>query len=237
VIALWLWTNQAEDVFFPPLQDVLQSFERNWLFERVGSDLVPSLWRMAVGWSVAVVAGVVFGVLIGLSATARRVTSPLVEFGRALPAAALLPLMVVAFGFQDIGKVVLIAVAVVPFVLLNVSDGVRGIDPLYRDTCRSFGIGRWRELRSVVLPAALPRIFAGARLGLVVALVAMVLSEFTASANGVGHFIVQSQQSFAIPDMWSGILLLGILGYAFALLMSVVERRLLFWQTGLSAPE
>lgn len=235
VIALWLWTSQAGSFFFPPLAEVLSAFREDWLFGRVASDLLPSLRRMATGWVIAFVLGVILGVLIGLSPTARRVTSPFVEFIRAVPSAALIPFVIVAFGFSDLGKVFLIAQACVPFVLLNAIDGVRGTDPLYRETSRVYGIGWWREFRWVILPAALPRIFAGVRLSLVVALLAMVLSEFVASTNGVGFVIVQAQQSFALPRMWAGIMLLGILGYLINVLAVAVERRALPWHQGVRA--
>ena len=83
--------------------------------------------------------------------------------------------------------------------------------------------GRDRLLR-VTLPAASPQIFAGMRLSLSLALILMVISEMVASTNGIGFFVLQSQRSFAIPEMWSGILLLGILGYVFNLAFMIVER-------------
>jgi ABC-type nitrate/sulfonate/bicarbonate transport system permease component len=94
--------------------------------------------------------------------------------------------------------------------------------------------GRDRLLR-IVLPAASPQIFAGMRTSLSLALILMVISEMVASTNGIGFFVLQSQRSFAIPEMWAGILLLGLLGYALNLIFMLVERRVLAWHRGARA--
>jgi ABC-type nitrate/sulfonate/bicarbonate transport system permease component len=90
-------------------------------------------------------------------------------------------------------------------------------------------------LLRVTLPAAAPQIFAGMRTALSLALILMVISEMVASTNGIGYFVLQSQRSFAIPEMWSGILLLGILGYVLNGLFLLVERRVLRWHRGARA--
>ena len=129
----------------------------------------------------------------------------------------------------------LIAFVCVWPVLLNTIDGVTGIDPTLRETARVYGVsGRDRLLR-IVLPAASPQIFAGMRTSLSLALILMVISEMVASTNGIGFFVLQSQRSFAIPEMWSGILLLGLLGYALNLIFVLVERRVLAWHRGARA--
>ncbi|TKW73678.1 MAG: ABC transporter permease subunit, partial [Staphylococcus hominis] len=84
----------------------------------------------------------------------------------------------------------------------------------------------------VALPAAAPQIFAGMRTSLSLALIMVVVSEMMAGGNGIGVFVLQSQRSFAITDMWSGIVLIGIFGYVFNLLLIVVENRVLAWHHG-----
>ena len=91
------------------------------------------------------------------------------------------------------------------------------------------------RLLRVTLPAAAPQIFAGMRTSLSLALILMVISEMVASTNGIGFFVLQSQRSFAIPEMWAGILLLGLLGYALNLIFMLVERRVLAWHRGARA--
>ena len=120
-------------------------------------------------------------------------------------------------------------------VLLNTIDGVTGIDPTLNDTARVYGVSGRQRLLRIVLPAASPQIFAGMRTSLSLALILMVISEMVASTNGIGYFVLQSQRTFAIPEMWSGILLLGILGYVLNAGFMLVERRVLRWHRGARA--
>jgi ABC-type nitrate/sulfonate/bicarbonate transport system permease component len=109
------------------------------------------------------------------------------------------------------------------------------VDPTLVDTGRVYRIPARDRLTHVVLPAAAPQIFAGMRTSLSLALILMVISEMVASSNGIGYFVLQSQRSFAIPEMWSGIILLGILGYAFNAIFLLLERRALAWHRGARA--
>jgi ABC-type nitrate/sulfonate/bicarbonate transport system permease component len=117
-------------------------------------------------------------------------------------------------------------------ILLNTIDGVRGVDPTMLEMSRSYGLTRARQWSRVLLPAALPQIFSGLRAALSIALILMVISEMIASTNGIGYFVLDAQRTFAIPEMWSGIILLGVLGYALNALLMLVERRILRWHRG-----
>jgi ABC-type nitrate/sulfonate/bicarbonate transport system permease component len=233
ILVVWgLWSAGADTFYFPPLTDILTTFEETWLFERVGSDVLPSLARLGAGYTIAVAAGVAIGVPLGLSRTARRGASPIVEFLRAIPPPALLPPAIVVIGIGNSMKVFIIAFVCVWPVLLNTIDGVTGIDPTLTDTSRVYGVRGVDRLRRIVLPAAGPQIFAGMRTSLSLAVILMVISEMVASTNGIGFFVLESQRSFAIPEMWSGILLLGILGYVLNLAFALVEHRVLAWHRG-----
>jgi ABC-type nitrate/sulfonate/bicarbonate transport system permease component len=235
VAIIWAWTSNSDTFYYPPLPDVLEKFRDTWVFERFGSDVWPSLRRMAIGYGVAVVVAVVLGTVLGSSRTLRRATSPIVEFLRSIPPPALLPFAIVVIGVGDDMKVFIIAFVCLWPVLLNTIDGINGIDPTLRDIARVYGVsGRDRLLR-MTLPAASPQIFAGMRLSLSLAVILMVISEMVASTNGIGFFVLQSQRSFAIPEMWSGILLLGILGYVLNVAFVIIERRVLAWHRGAKA--
>jgi ABC-type nitrate/sulfonate/bicarbonate transport system permease component len=230
-----VWTQDSGTFYYPPLSDVFERFADNWLFERFGSDVWPSLRRMAIGYVIAVVLGVAIGTALGTSRTLRRAVSPIVEFLRSIPPPALLPFAIVVIGVGDDMKIFIIAFVCIWPVLLNTIDGINGSDPTLRDIARVYGVsGRDRLLR-MTLPAASPQIFAGMRLSLSLAVILMVISEMVASTNGIGFFVLQSQRSFAIPEMWSGILLLGILGYVLNLIFVIIERRVLAWHRGAKA--
>jgi ABC-type nitrate/sulfonate/bicarbonate transport system permease component len=235
VAVLAVWTSQQDSYYYPPLGDVLATFNDTWLFERVGSDLVPSLLRMAVGFVIALVAGVSIGLVLGRWRRARIAATPIIEFLRAVPPPALLPFAILVMGVGNGMKIFIIAVVCVWPVLLNTIDGASGIDLTLEDTTRAYNIDRRDRLLRVVLPAAAPQIFAGIRLAVSLALILMVISEMVASTNGIGYFILQSQRTFAISEMWSGILLLGILGYALNMAFVMIERRVLRWHRGAHA--
>jgi ABC-type nitrate/sulfonate/bicarbonate transport system permease component len=233
LLAAWaLTSSRSASFYFPPLSDVLDAFRRIWLFDRVGTDVVPSLTRMAAGYALAAIVGVLAGLVLGRSRRARLTTGPTVEFLRATPATALIPLAIVVLGTGAAEKVFVIAFVCVWPILLSTIAGAAGIDPVLRDTARTYGICGGELFRRVVLPAASPQIFAGLRTSLPLALIVMVVSEMVASTNGIGYFVVQSQTTYAIPEMWAGILLLSILGVVLNAAFMALERRALAWHRG-----
>jgi len=232
VLLWWIASADSESIYFPPLRTIVATFAEVWLFDRVASDLVPSLLRFTAGFVLAVTGGIALGLLIGLSPVIRRATDPIVDFLRTLPKPAIIPPAILFLGVDASMKVFIIAFGAIWPVLLNTVDGVRGVDPDTLDMARVYGLRRGERIRRVVLPAATPQIFAGGRLALAIALILMVVSEMVASTDGLGYFVLLSQQTFAIPEMWSGILLLGIIGYVFNGIFVLAERRALRWHRG-----
>ena len=232
VVGYGLWSSQADSFYFPPLQEIGETFADTWLFERVPVDLLPSLGRLAAGYVLAVVVGVGVGLALGLWRIARLASEPVVEFLRALPAPALIPFALLLFGTGNNSKVFIIALGTVWPILLNTIDGVRGLESQQLDMARSYRIPPRSVLLHIILPAASPRIFAGMRTSLSIGIILMVISEMVASDNGVGYFILQSQRSFRIPEMWTGIVLIGLVGFVLNWLFLRVEARVLFWHRG-----
>jgi ABC-type nitrate/sulfonate/bicarbonate transport system permease component len=232
LVGYGLWSAQADSFYFPTLQEIGRTFADTWLFERVPVDLLPSLGRLAVGYGLAVVVGVAVGVALGMWRVARLASEPVVEFLRALPAPALIPFALLLFGTGNSSKVFIIALGTVWPILLNTIDGVRGLERQQLDMARSYRIPPRSVLLHIVLPAASPRIFAGMRTSLSIGIILMVISEMVASDNGLGYFILQSQRSFRIPEMWTGIVLIGLVGFVLNWLFLRAEARVLFWHRG-----
>jgi ABC-type nitrate/sulfonate/bicarbonate transport system permease component len=229
VAAWWALSSSSRSLYFPPLQQIIERFWVNWAQERLATDVAPSLGRLGAGYAIAVVAGVALGVVLGLSPWARKLADPLVGFLRSIPSAALLPFAILLFGVGDEMKVFIIAFVSLWPILLNTVDGVDDADPVMLQSTRIYGIRGARRLFRVVLPAAGPRIAAGMRTSLSLAIIVMIISEMVASTNGIGYFTLQAQRSFQITDMWSGIVLLGVLGYLLNLAFLLFERWLLRW--------
>lgn len=233
LLGLWaVWSAGSDTFYYPPLTDILETFNETWLFERVGSDVVPSLLRLGAGYALAVAVAVLVGIPLGLSRTARRAASPIVEFLRAIPPPALLPLAIVVIGVGNSMKVAIIAFVCLWPVLLNTIDGITGMDPTLNDTTRVYGVRGLTRLRLVVLPAAAPQIFAGMRTSLSLAVILMVISEMVATVNGVGFELVQAQRSFRSLDVWATIVLLGLLGYTLNAFLGAIEGHVLSWHRG-----
>src|SRR6266508_3164627 len=240
-VAWQLATMGGRSIFFPPLTEILSQARTSWLSgpassafltPAVASDVLPSLGRLLGGWLLAVAAGVSVGTAIGLVRNLADYLDPVIEFVRAIPPPAMIPPFLVVLGLGSDMKIALIAVGVVWPILLNTIDGVRSVDPVLMDTGRTFRTGRLRRLVFIVLPSASPRIFAGLRVSLSLSLILMVISEMVAATGGIGFTIVQAERSFAIKQMWAGILLLGVLGYLLNSLLLLVERGVLAWHRG-----
>jgi ABC-type nitrate/sulfonate/bicarbonate transport system permease component len=234
ILGAWqLWTAHAQSPKFPRLSTILVEFRELWLFSQFGTHVVPSLERIGLGFAIAVVAGVALGIPLGLSRWGRLWAMPHIEYWRAVPPPALLPISVVLLhSIGNLQKVSFIAFFCLFPVLLNTIDGVRGIDPTLVDTARSYGLGRLERIRRIVLPAALPQISAGMRTSLSLAVIMMVLSEYFASTSGVGYVLLISKNTYQLGPMWAAILLIGLLGYLLNVLFVLAERRFLAWHRG-----
>ena len=232
--AWWFLSASSTSIYAPPLSDIVVQLDRVWVEDgRFTTDVLPSVARLAAGYGLAVAIGVTLGVALGASRTARQVLEPLLEFFRAVPAPVLIPVLILLAGVDTTQKVLVIASGAVWPVLLNTVEGVRATDETLSDTCRSYGITGWSRLRHLVLRSASPQIVTGMRQALSIAVILMVISEMFASDNGIGNAVLEFQRSFAIPEMWSGILVLGLLGVTLALLFRVFENRTLAWYYGL----
>jgi ABC-type nitrate/sulfonate/bicarbonate transport system permease component len=229
----WLASAGSTSYYLPPLSDIFAAFPDTWLHGRLGSDVLPSLLRLIIGFLAALVLGVGLGVVIGSSRPVRAFCEPVLEFLRAIPPPVLVPVLILFAGIGNTMKVLVIVSGCLWPILLNTVEGVRAVDEVLAETCRSYGVDGVARLRHLVLRAASPQIVAGMRQALSVGIILMVISEMFASSNGLGFTIIQFQRSFAVAQMWTGILLLGVLGFALAMVMGLVERRLLFWHRGL----
>lgn len=242
VVAAWQFAVRLapadERPFFPPPTTIAAHMYRLWLTGPptrlfltpvVTGQVLPSLARMAGGWALAVTAGVAVGLLLGRVNRAYDYVDPLTHFFRALPPPALIPLFILVFKLTDTMRIAVIAFGVVWPVVLNTIEGARSVDPLQLDTARVFRLRPVRRLWSVILPSAAPKIFAGLRISLSMALILMVVSETIGGFDGIGYTLFHAEQAFAVTDMWAWIALLGLLGYGLNAALLALERRLLAW--------
>jgi ABC-type nitrate/sulfonate/bicarbonate transport system permease component len=238
LVAVWWFASAGSTHFlFPPLSQILEVFPDTWLGPRMVEDVVPSLGRLAVGYGSSLAIGVGLGVLVGSSRTLRSLLEPVLEFLRAIPPPVLIPIIGLFAGIGDPRRILIIVAGCVWPILLNTVEGVRAVDEVLTDTCRSYRIRGLDRLRHLVLRSASPQIMTGARQALAIGIILMVIGELRAATNGIGHTVEQFMTLFAYRQMWSGVLLLGLLGVALSLLFRFADNRVLGWYHGQRASE
>jgi ABC-type nitrate/sulfonate/bicarbonate transport system permease component len=233
IVAWQAWAASADNRYFPPPTTILSEFRDLWLFSQFRTDVIPSLMRILLGFGIGAVAGVIVGIPLGLSAWSRRFAMPHIEYWRAMPPPALLPISVILLhSIGNLQKITFIAFFCFFPVLLNTIDGVRGIEPTLIETARAYRIPADEQVRRIVLPAALPRISAGMRTSLSLAVIIMVVAEYFSSTNGVGYVLLISKNTFQLDAMWAAIVLIGVIGYTLNLVYLLAEKRFLAWHRG-----
>lgn len=238
LLVLWgVWSTFASVVYFPDPLSIGRAFVETWVGPAFFEDVLPSFTRLVVGILASVVFGIIAGTLIGLVRWLRELLEPLMEFFRAIPPPVLIPIIAIILGPTDAMKVAVIVLGAVWPILLNTIDGVRSMDSVMTETARSFSLTRAQRVRFLVLPAASPRIMTGIRQAIAIALILMVISEMFASSSGLGYRIVYFQRNYLIDQMWSGILLLGLIGVLCATVFGFIERRVLRWYHGIKEVE
>jgi ABC-type nitrate/sulfonate/bicarbonate transport system permease component len=243
VVGLWQFVTTAlvpadYEPYFPPPSTIAGTLYETWFSGPVSrgfltptaiDHLLPSLGRLLGGWALAALIAVPAGVALGRSKHAIEYVQPLIHFARSIPATTLIPVFIVLFRFSTTMRVSVIVFGVVWPILLNAIDGARKVEPAYLDTARVFRLSGPVRLLLVVVPAAAPRIFAGLRISLSLSIILMVTSELVGATDGIGFFLSSAKKSFQLPEMWSAIVLLGVLGYLLNTALLVVERRVLGW--------
>lgn len=233
----WWFIPHGTSVYFPSLWVVLDDIKHNWIWHLAGQDLLPSLEVLSLGYVIAVVGGIILGLALRLIPFAYELSIPVVSFFRGLPAIALIPPLLLIFGLGGTFKVGIVVLGAIQPVLLNTLNGLYSIDRVQIDTADVYRVRGWRRMLSVLLPGASPQIVAGCRTALQVSILLMVASEIIGSTQGIGFVLVSAEENFDGPGMWSGMLILGLLGIVLNALFVVAQRFVLGWHLGMRARE
>ena len=231
LLIVWWWVASADsqDPFFPPLSQIWDQFQLNWVFAQVPVHVVPSLRNLFSGLILGTAIGLIGGAYLGVSRTAARYVEPVIDFLRSIPPVATVPVFILIFGLDASMRVAAITFSAMFPVLLATIQGVRSTDATLMDTAKVFHLTPSQVLWRVRMPSAGPTIFAGLQLALQVAFVVTIASELLGSGFGLGAFTLIATQSFMILDAWTGVILLGLLGYVLNLGFDGIERVVLRW--------
>ncbi|MGW3649910.1 ABC transporter permease [Streptomyces sp. NPDC000878] len=237
-VGVWQLAARAHgSVYFPPPGRIAHHAYDLWfsgparqlfLTDAAVDNILPSLGRMAAGFALAAVAGVALGIAVGRSRRAYALCNPVLQFARAVPPPALVPVFVVVLDFGTQMQVASIAFSAVWPVLINTAEGARNVDPLRLEVATVLRLTAFERLWLLLLPSALPRIFAGLRLTLSLSLILMVFSELLpGTANGIGFTLTDAQSRSDLLTVWAALVLLGALGYLLNTGLLTVEKRLI----------
>ncbi|WP_262418574.1 ABC transporter permease [Streptomyces sp. SP2-10] len=223
-IDLWLRFSQ-----FPTVTDVAHAFAGRLSGDDYWTDLTDSLTRILTGFALAAVLGVATGVLVARSRLAEDLLGPVLEVVRPIPAIALVPVAILLFPSNEQGIVFITCTAAFFPVLVSTRHAVRALTPVWEEAVRTMGGGRLRILGSVVLPGALPGIFGGLSVGIGVSWICVISAEMISGQYGVGYRTWQDYTVVDYPDVFVGMVTIGVLGWITSTAVELLGRRLTRW--------
>jgi ABC-type nitrate/sulfonate/bicarbonate transport system permease component len=227
----WKLLSAAAPGILPPPETVLPLLSK--LFPgTVAPQLLASARRSLLAIVLSAVAALPCGLALARVRVLDRLLSPLVYVLYPLPKIAFLPLLLLAFGLGDSSKVALMFLIVFFQVLVQVRDGARAIDPAHVMLARSLGLGPLRRLLRVVIPAALPSLFSGLRAASGTAVGVLFFSESISAESGLGYYVMDAWMRVAYAEMLGGILVLGLLGLGYFVIIDAVEAIACPWRRG-----
>ena len=233
LLALWqvlLMLGIGDRRFVPAPSDIAV---RYWQMLASGELLYHSavtLYRVFTGFFLGIVPAVGAGLLMAMFKPVRIFFDPLIATLFPIPKIALMPLLLLAFGFGDASKVALVVIAVFFPVVINTYVGAANIEKIYWDVAKNYGASQSVIFRRIVFFGALPTIFAGLRIALAVSFIVLVAAEFVATKSGIGYLIWNSWELLQVDVMFVGIVTIGILGLIATALLQEIERKVLPWK-------
>lgn len=193
------------------------------------NELGHTLLRAAAGLGLALGTMLPLGIFFGRVRSIGDIVEPVIELIRPLPPIALIPVWMIFLGIGDAAKIAVVAYGASFPILINTIDAVRSLHPMLSHVARSLRLTRAERMRLVDLPAALPRIVAGIRLSITISLLLAVVAEMLLSTNGLGAFLIRSQESFRIDDVLAALLLIVLVALLLNITTEAIQRKLLAW--------
>jgi ABC-type nitrate/sulfonate/bicarbonate transport system permease component len=232
-VLLWQYVADAKlvsPVFLPGPDRAWAALVAGFESGALADKWLGTVERMIYGWFLASLLGIMLGAAIGVSAQARAYFGPLLECIRPLPASAVVPLAIALLGLTEGMILAVISFGALWPMLLATVHGFSAVEPRLYEVSRALNFSRWDFIRKIALPSSMPDILAGMRFGLTIALILSVVGEMLSSRDGLGNWILLASRSFRTPDLYAGVILLGVTGFASAMLLSAAEAHLLRWR-------
>jgi sulfonate transport system permease protein len=240
VLILVIWevlglTGVLPALYAPAPTDIASTALQLWHDGVLGPDLAISLQRAGLGLALGLSVGVVTGVLGGFLRRGEYLFNGLAQILNTIPLLAVLPLMIVWFGIDELTKVLLIAFGAGVPMYLNLFAAIRGVDHRLIEMAHSTGAGRWRVVTWVLLPGALPGFLVGLRFSLAYSVLGLVAAETVNADQGLGFLVTQAQTYLQTNQVFVGLVIYSILGLLADQIVRVLERVLLRWRPSYEA--
>jgi NitT/TauT family transport system permease protein/taurine transport system permease protein len=232
VLALWEFvprTGLLPELFLPALSNTLTVLVQNW--DEYAHALLVTLYEVALAMAVACGGGILVGALVGGLALLRSLLLPVFSSLYAVPIVILYPIFTAWFGIGSESKIAFAGIYGFFPVMLSTAAGIGTIDQNFLLAARSMGASVPQQIARVIIPASIPTVLSGLRLGGALAIIGVVVAEMLTSSAGIGYLVTRYRTVLDSPRVFAAILMIGVLSVVFDLIARVVERRTLAWQT------
>ncbi|VXB60173.1 ABC transporter permease [Aeromicrobium sp. 9AM] len=238
ILVLWQVTSELgwlPEKIAPAPTAIVQAGVDLWKLGELSVDLTTSLRRVGIGLAIGLTIGITTGIIAGLLRSGEYLFNGVVQIVHTIPLLAILPLMIVWFGIDELTKVLLISFGAGLPMYLNLFAAIRGVDQRLIEMARAAGVRRWRLITRVLLPGALPGFLVGLRFSLAYSVLGLVAAETINANAGIGYLINRAQTYLRIDQVYLGLVIYAILGLLADQFVRILERVLLQWRPSYEA--
>jgi len=234
VLALALWVAVTEsgliaELFLPSPTSVIKLGMEMWRNGRLQANVIASLRRIVIGYSLGTVAAIVIGLLMGRYRIVEAIIDPIFQVCRPVPPIAAIPLLILWVGIGEESKILVIASGTFAVCLISVITGIKNVPRIYIDCARILGAKELDVFRYIILPSAVPYILSGMRTSIASAFGVMVAAELIASFEGIGFMLIMGKNLLRTDMIFLGLMLIGLMVYASDIVLKRIENRLTGW--------
>jgi NitT/TauT family transport system permease protein len=217
------------DAVLPAPSQALVALVQYW--SGIWHNAQQTLFTTLVGFGLAVVVGLVLGVVVGAYPTLYRAVNPLLIGFNTIPKVAIVPILIIWFGIGTVPAIITAFLISFFPIMINVATGIATMEPELQDVLRSLGAKKRDILFKVGVPRSMPYFFASLKIAITLAFVGSVISETVASNAGIGYLMLSASSSSRVPLMFAGLLVIAALGIVMYAIAALIERRFTFWAT------
>jgi ABC-type nitrate/sulfonate/bicarbonate transport system permease component len=228
--AIWSYTDWISPLFFSGPSAIAKAFWTSLTQGNLLADLAFSGKNFAIGFGLALVAGVVLGVIIGWYRRIRLILDPFLNALYAAPRIAMMPLIIIWFGIGMWSKVFIVFLSAFFPILVNTVAGIRNMDRDLLRAARAFCASDWQIFKTLAIPGSVPFILTGVRQGVAVGLIGVVVGEMLGSSEGVGFMVAYGGQTFQTDTLFVGFVIIAFAGILLTSLAERLERRFSRWR-------